>query len=74
MTESLSCRNQSINLFSKSMDWFLHDRDSVMKELIGSDLLNIRNEIWRRSQKTYSKSSKKVQYKDGSSMATGIKQ
>ena len=24
---SLSYRNQSIDLYSKSMDWFLHDRD-----------------------------------------------
>ena len=27
MTESLSNRNQSIDLQSKSMDWFLYDRD-----------------------------------------------
>ena len=27
MTEALSYRNQSINLFRKSMDWFLYDRD-----------------------------------------------
>ena len=27
MTESLSCRNHSIDLQSKSMDWFLYGRD-----------------------------------------------
>ena len=30
---SLSYRNQSIDLPCKSMDWFLYDRDYVMKEL-----------------------------------------
>ena len=34
MTELPSYRNQSFDLFCKSMDWFLYDRDSVMKELI----------------------------------------
>ena len=27
MTESTSCRNQSIDLQNKSMDWFLYDRN-----------------------------------------------
>ena len=27
ITESLSCKNQSIDLQSKSIDWFLYDRD-----------------------------------------------
>ena len=27
MTGSLSYRNQSIDLFCKSMDWFIYDRD-----------------------------------------------
>ena len=27
MTEASSCRNQFIDLLSKSMDWFLYDRD-----------------------------------------------
>ena len=33
MTGFLSCRNQSINWQSKSMDWFLHDRDLCHKRL-----------------------------------------
>ena len=31
MTESLSYRNQSIDLNCKSMDWFLYDRDLCHK-------------------------------------------
>ena len=31
--KSLSYRNQPIDLQSKSMDWFLYDRTSVMKDL-----------------------------------------
>ena len=31
---SLSYRNQSADLRSKSMDWFLYDREYVMKELM----------------------------------------
>ena len=31
---SLSYRNQSIDLLCKSMDWFLYDRERVMKELM----------------------------------------
>ena len=27
MTEALSCRNQSIDLLCKSMDWFIYNRD-----------------------------------------------
>ena len=34
---------QSIDLQSKSMDWFLYDRDFYHEKV------NIRNEIWRRS-------------------------
>ena len=30
---SLSYRNQSIDLLCKSLDWFLYNRDPVMKEL-----------------------------------------
>ena len=33
MTEAVIYRNQSIDLQSKSMDWFLYDNVSVMKEL-----------------------------------------
>ena len=33
MTEVLSYRNQSNDLKSKSMEWFLYDRHSLMKEL-----------------------------------------
>ena len=34
MTEIPTYRNQSIDLLSKSMDWFLYERGSVIKELI----------------------------------------
>ena len=34
MTDSVSHRNRSINFMGKSMDWFLYDRSTVMKELI----------------------------------------
>ena len=33
MTRSLSYRNQSIDLQSKSMDWFLYDRDLYHERL-----------------------------------------
>ena len=33
VTESLSYRNQPIDLHSKSMDWFLYDNNFVIKEL-----------------------------------------
>ena len=33
MTEALSYRNQSIDFHSKSMEWFLYDKDLVIKEL-----------------------------------------
>ena len=33
MKEALSHKNHSIDFQSKSMDWFLYDRASVMKEL-----------------------------------------
>ena len=36
---SLSYRNQSFDLLYKSMDWFLYDRDSVMKESINIHIL-----------------------------------
>ena len=41
MTEFLSYRNQSIDFQSKSIDQFLYDRHSVMKELIMQKLLLI---------------------------------
>ena len=33
MTEVLSYRNQTIDLFDKSMDWFLYDNERDKKEL-----------------------------------------
>ena len=33
MTEALSYRNQSIDLYSKSMDWYLYDRDLRHEEV-----------------------------------------
>ena len=39
-TNPLISRNQSIDLLCKSMDWFLYDRDSVMKELM-FELINL---------------------------------
>ena len=36
LQRSLSSRNQSIDLQSKSIDWFRYDRTSFMKELISN--------------------------------------
>ena len=42
MTESLSNRNQSIDLLCKSMDWFLCVRDLHYEELISSQWFQIK--------------------------------
>ena len=36
---SLLCRNQSIDLHNKYMDWFLYVRDTVMKDLKQKQIL-----------------------------------
>ena len=46
MTDVLIIKNQSINMQSKSMDWFLYDRDHPHERIYALLLVCIRREIY----------------------------